>query len=125
MTLDTDYSMWATALATIFLVGVTAFLAYATIQLTQVTKKMWLAQDKPYLMFYMKFIEQIDQRIPLLFVKNIGKGPAFDIRFNVDIINQHSPQEIIAIAPYEEKQITGIKGPLETHGGHLVSCWFI
>ncbi len=117
MALDTfsAYSTAATALATIFLVGVTAFLVYATIQLTKVTKKMWLAQDKPYLIFYMRFMEMTGRRIPLLYVKNIGKGPALDIRFNVAVNNQHSPQEIIAIAPYEEIQTTAMVPP-ETHG---------
>lgn len=127
MALDTAtlsaYSTVATALATIFLVGVTALLVLATNQLTGVTKKMWLAQDNPRLHFiiyrqgqnlgFATKPERPDQPTRYLYVKNIGKGPALDIRFNVDVINQHLPREIIALSPYEEKEIMGLPN---THG---------
>jgi hypothetical protein len=129
MTLDlvtlSAYSTAATAIATIFLVGVTAFLVLATIQLTNttkqltdITKEMWLAQDRPLLYFYIVKQESgfagaspIPTRY--LYVKNIGKGPALGIRFNVDVVNQHSPQEIIALSPHEERKIIGLPN---THG---------
>jgi hypothetical protein len=117
MALDTAtlsaYSTVATTLATIFLVGVTAFLVLATNQLTGVTKKMWLAQDNPRLHFYTVIQESGfvgTSPLPTLYlhVKNIGKGPALEIRFNVDVINQHLPQIIIALSPHEEKKIMGL-----------------
>ncbi len=118
MTLDpatlSAYSTAATAFATIVLVIVTALLVIATRQLTDVTKKMWLAQDEPNLRFYIQYLEQIDKRIPVLYIRNIGKGTARDIRFNVAVINQNPPpQEIRELAPFEEKQIMGLPA---THG---------
>ncbi len=69
------------AIATIALVGATIYLAYFN-------NKLWLAQDKPLLIFELtkrrkeaKFNSE-DPKYFVLYVKNIGRGAAFDIKYS-------------------------------------------
>lgn len=69
------------AIATIALVGATIYLAYFN-------NKLWLAQDKPVLIFELtksrkeSGFNSEDSKHFVLYVKNIGKGAAFDINFS-------------------------------------------
>lgn len=98
-----------TAFATIVLVSVTALLVLATKQLSDVTKKMWLAQDRPLLKFYIKrYGESSPVPISYLYVKNVGKGPALDILFNIYLGNKLEPLPI-RISLLYIKEETAIK----------------
>ncbi|MGB8215710.1 MAG: hypothetical protein WCE94_00245 [Candidatus Methanoperedens sp.] len=57
-------------ISTIFLVVATGIIAYYN-------RKLWIAQDKPWLHFYVR------QNAESLYVKNIGKGAALKVRCNI------------------------------------------
>jgi len=85
-----DYTELITLIATVALVSVTIYLA-------GFNKKMWLAQDKPWLHFYFREEEfEIKSLInatedllwPRLYIRNVGKGHALDVKFNVDFLNK-------------------------------------
>jgi hypothetical protein len=87
-----------TAIATIALFIVTGYLAKATIQLTNITKN----QDKPWLHFYFMLGDKSITN-DWLYVKNIGKGAALDVKFNVKIGGIPTIQQTLdALAPSQE-----------------------
>ncbi len=70
-----------TAIAVIILVLSNIVLAYVNL-------KLWRTQDKPLLYFYPHIkVYGGDEFFEGLYVKNIGKGPAFDINFDIVPIN--------------------------------------
>lgn len=106
------------AIATIALVGATIYLAYFN-------NKLWLAQDKPVLIFeFTKSRKELgfnseDSKHFVLYVKNIGKGAAFDINFlfYLSAIGKmgfgenlrHNPDPLNYVSlllPHEEKIVT-------------------
>lgn len=96
-----EYSSLIVAIATVFLV-------IATVLLVRVT----LTQNKPWLYFYfkkeyrpsMEFTENgngMPRLPPQLYVKNVGKGPAIEIEFEIGQINI----PLNALSPQEEVNI--------------------
>jgi len=84
------------AIATIALVAATIYMGY-------INEKLWIAQDKPWLYFFI--IEETRSRgTPFslsLYVKNVGKGVAFDVGYHVyEPINKS--YNIMALSPNEE-----------------------
>jgi len=122
-----EYSSLIVAIATVFLVIATVFLVRATVLLVRVT----LTQNKPWLYFFKKEDRPGTEfnkngngvtRLPQLYVKNVGKGPAIEIEFKIEQntiqLNALSPQEevnIIKIYPSisdklsKKNKITDIK----------------
>lgn len=102
-----SHSSLIIAVATVALVGATIWLALDN-------RKMRLAQDKPWLYFYLKemyfgsgFVGSVDQ-LPspfYLYVKNVGKGPAINIKFKVE----QAEVQREALSPEEESHINEIK----------------
>lgn len=86
-----------TGIATVFLVLATLILAYFNL-------KLWLAQDKPHLIFTVKPENGVS-----FYIKNIGKGPAIDISFKVGTIAYSRK----SLAPLEEVLIRQHKGYME------------
>jgi len=118
-----------TGMATVLLVGATMILAYLNYQL-------WLSQDKPILDFTTR-IAEYEKPIPtdiketiggekvkilktgdvVLYVRNIGKGPAFDIRFRLPDLDlttvyygclEVQGENKITVLPGFEYEVTGI-----------------
>jgi hypothetical protein len=84
------------AIATIALVAATIYIAYFNM-------KLWIAQDKPWLYFFVKKVDFfIGEPTRLgIYVKNVGKGVAFDIKYQVEApINKSF--NIVALSPNEE-----------------------
>lgn len=85
------------------------FLVIATILLAYFNMKLWHAQDKPHLKFRLeKSMVVFANGTPspyVLYIKNIGKGSAFDINFQIDN-NPHLP--IPELEPQQELQIDSI-----------------
>lgn len=95
-----EYSSLIVAIATVFLVITTVLLVRVT-----------LTQNKPWLYFYFKESQTsmefnkngngIPRLPPQLYVKNVGKGPAIEIEFEIGQIkiplNALSPQEEVNI----------------------------
>ncbi|VVB91819.1 Uncharacterised protein [uncultured archaeon] len=113
-----NYSGSITAIATIFLVIATVFLVRATLQLANITKN----QDKPWLYFYPVETESQVYGNPSprnhdLYVKNIGKGGARDIRFGIYLDDQSSPiketnpDETFSLSPGEKFRIMKLPNP--------------
>lgn len=84
-----------TAIATVTLAIVTLFLAKATIQLANITKN----QDKPWLHFYFILGDINKITKDMLYVKNIGKGAALDVKFTVNNGVQYT---LDALAPSQK-----------------------
>jgi hypothetical protein len=108
-----DYSTVFTAIATILLVIVTYFLVKATRQLTDVSKKTWIAHDRPLLRFYIKR-HKTTPDIPIfdLYIKNVGKGNALDILFDIYMDNKLEPEplHINLLSVGEERKIKQLVG---------------
>lgn len=86
ITVFETYPEKITASATLILAIGTIILAIGTLLLARYTYKLWLAQDKPCLIFECKEkeVKVMDEQNPYeLYIKNIGKGSAFKIRFEV------------------------------------------
>ncbi len=93
-----------TAIATIFLVIATILLAYFNM-------KLWRAQDKPWLSFHIRKLDFqfVGGPAPfILYVKNIGKGPALDVKFKIDLINGRFDKEYESLSPNEERIVMEI-----------------
>ena len=71
-----SHSVLITSIATVVLVS-------ATILLAHYNKKLWLAQDRPYLDFRLRPVEENHKIQFNICIKNIGKGPAMDITFKI------------------------------------------
>jgi hypothetical protein len=102
------------AIITIFLVIATAIIAYFNMQL-------WIAQDKPWLHFYVR------QNAGRSYVKNIGKGAALNVKFSIRLVGSKGDGfEIDALSPNQEfvigeSPIRDIKrNPLEMEIGDIV-----
>jgi hypothetical protein len=85
-----------TAIATAALAIVTLFLVRATIQLANITKN----QDKPWLHFYYILAEGGLHSNDKLYVKNIGKGAAFEVEYTIKHRGiQYLEHKLGALAP--------------------------
>ncbi len=62
------------AIATIALVGATIYIAYFNM-------KLWHAQDRPWLRFHVGCMDMNNEKFCLLYVTNIGRGAALDVKF--------------------------------------------
>jgi hypothetical protein len=84
------------AIATIALVAATSYTVYFN-------QKLWLAQDIPLLHFYVKLGRDTNDR---LFIKNIGKGAALDVKFTVKHGGRPEVDiDGLVLAPREEYKI--------------------
>lgn len=113
--LDIHYGT-ITAIATIALVLATVFLVKATTQLTNITKN----QDKPWLHFYFMLADNRLYANDKIYVKNIGKGSAFEVKFTVKYGGLRAyQQKLDALAPTQEFALPGVFHSLETPPDNL------
>lgn len=96
------HSALITAIATVALV-------VATISLIEYNKKLWRSQNEPLLYFYKnEFMSKSDKlgnssRNTGFFVKNVGKGPAIEVKLNVESEKQEYYSN--ALSPGEKSLI--------------------
>ncbi len=76
-----------TAIATIALVIATVLLVRATVFLADINTKMWQAQHRPWLYFKPGYVMGEDWIIDNLDIANAGNGPAFDIKFRIELLD--------------------------------------
>jgi hypothetical protein len=107
-----------TGLATVALVIATVILAYLNF-------KLWISQDMPRLYFSLKLedkttpthtgekvtifgkeVELIKTGDYVLYVTNIGKGPAFEIHFDLEDLGSPFAMYIDCLMPKEKRRIT-------------------
>lgn len=112
-----------TGLATVALVLATVILAYLNF-------KLWISQDMPRLYFSLNLEnkktptptgekitingKEVGELIKtgdyVLYVTNIGKGPAFEIHFDLDNIGSPFSQYIDCLMPKEKCRVTMLPG---------------
>jgi hypothetical protein len=103
-----------TAIAVIILVLSNIVLAYVNL-------KLWRTQDKPLLYFYPHTkVYGGDEFFEGLYVKNIGKGPAFDINFDIVPINGIVFKYDVNKKNYQEQSFD-----LKEQSGHNIKLKFI
>lgn len=103
-----------TAIAVMILVLSNIILAYANL-------KLWRTQDKPLLYFYpYTKVYGGDEFFEGLYIKNIGKGPAFDINFNIVPISGIVFKYDINKKNYQEQSFD-----LKEQNGHNIKLQFI
>ena len=99
------HSALITAIATVALV-------VATISLVEYNKKLWRTQNEPLLYFYNNYFMPKSGKLDIssphigFFVKNVGKGPAIEVKLNVRS-GQQEQQEYYsnALSPGEKSLI--------------------
>lgn len=96
------YSALITSIATVMLV-------YATVRLVDFNKKLWLTQNEPLLYFYKNYFMHKSGKLGIssqyigFFVKNVGKGPAIEVKLNVG--SEKNEYYCNALSPGEKSQI--------------------
>lgn len=116
------YSPLITAIATVVLVVATVALVVATMLLVKYNKKLWRTQNEPLLYFYKNYFMHKSGKLNIssqhigFFVKNVGKGPAIEVKLNVRsgqqeyYINALSPGEKSLIFFTPKKCFDGFSG---------------
>jgi hypothetical protein len=96
-------------------------LVLSNIILAYVNLKLWRTQDKPLLYFYPHTkVYGGDVFFEGLYVKNIGKGPAFDINFDIVPINGVVFKYDVNKKNYQEQSFD-----LKEQNGHNIKLKFI
>ncbi len=103
-----------------FIAIATIFLVLATIYIANFNRKLWIAQDKPYLHFILTdWYKDVKNARFGVYVKNIGKGPAKDIKFEV-VGKKYSP---VSLAPMEKLPIREISDDEREDGVQITNIY--